>query len=353
MAEVGSNKFVKSSDPSRTYLGTVLAPPVRTGSLKESLGLTPVPAPGFQRFVVTHSLDLANGCGGATVIDADPNNLPRSFQCAHCLQLVTAQRSVLDAHSVYIFGDESTGPGDPPDVVVYALVLFKDCNVAEAEADWIQTIKRLGLSDYPSPDTELHCRDFFQSNKSCWNSIATGDKRWWVAKQLLDCLERHRPFYAVGVADFSTYPKTMRAQGREVKTQKEHLYILAAQAAQVQLERYGFLDAQVERKVWLDPQVTPVKFWDHQRAQVGRVIQSRGLQSQTFDEKPVLLQAADLVAYLAGRAQSTAHNKSVQKARKLLTNYSIDIARGKFNPDLPLERIAIQENKLYKNVASD
>lgn len=344
-----SNKFIKSTDPSRTYLGTINTPAVRTGSLKRADGLPVEPAAGLQRFAVMHSFNM-RGCGGATLIDADPSNLPNSFQCAHCLQIVSGNRAVLDNHSVHIFGDESTGPADPPDVVTYALVVFKECNVYEAESSFIETARRLGLPSYPDDGTELHCRDFFQRNDGPWNRVATGGKRWWIAKQLLNCLQSHRPFYAVGVADFASYPKEMRTTKTNRQTNKEHLYSLAFQAAKVQLEQYGFLSDDVQRKVWLDPQKTLIQFWDLPRAQVGRLFESTSIKSEAMNKKPVLLQAADLIAYMAGRANSNLNNNSIYKARELLSHYSINVAHAKWNPNLPMERHDTEKDVYYQNV---
>jgi hypothetical protein len=340
------NKFVKSTDSTRMYLGTIQVPETRIGSLKPSVDLPVTPPVGLTRFVVTHTTDIG-GCGEATIIDADANNLPIIFQCAHCLQIVSAHNSILDDHSVHIFGDESSAPADPPDIVVYALVLFKACNVNGAEQAFIQTARKIGMTNFPEPGTELHCRDFFHGNKGSWDAV-THD-RWWVAKQLLDSLIPHRPFFAVGVADLASYPKVMKTSKRERQTKKEHLYVLAFEAARLQLKQYGFLDDHVERKVWLDRQVTPVGFWDGKQSQVGRIMQSTGLESMSIEPKPLLLQTADLVAYIAGRAYSSLGKSSTNRARELLSRYSIDVAHAKWNPTFPGGRTSTDTSEVHEN----
>ncbi len=298
------------------YLGTI-----RAGAKQPALSPRPdttapyLDGPGLMKGIVTHGIDRG-GCGAHTIVAISEAQVgkPFAYTCSGCgktLQYHQLLQREPDPNHFHLFGDESTAQN----VVVYGILVLNDNDLVAAENDFSGVIESAGVPR----GTRFHAKEVFfgkGKEKSVWQHL-DDTEIWVVARSLLTCLKAHRPMFCVGVVDQKTYPSKMPSgTGQEVKIMPEHLYGIAFQAAFGALESHGLTNSETKIKLWVDPQTTKLNFWGVGRIQIKHFLKHRHLNPEKIEgPKPVLLDAADLFAYIAGRAVSdySSPNKKVCK----------------------------------------
>jgi hypothetical protein len=277
---------------------------------------TPAPCPdgaGEMKGIVTHSIEQA-GCGANTIVVISETHIgkPFTYNCSGCGKILQYDHLLLrepDPNYFHLFGDESTAHN----VVVYGILVLNDNDLVAAENDFSSVIKSTGVPR----GTRFHAKEVFfgkAREKSVWQHL-DDTEIWVVARSLLTCLKAHRPMFCIGVADQNTYPSKMSSgTGQEIQVMQEHLYSIAFQAAFGVLDSYGLTNSETKIKLWIDPQTTKLNFWGVGRRQIKHLLKYRHINPEKIEgPKPILLDAADLFAYISGRAVSdySSPNKKV------------------------------------------
>ncbi len=287
------------------YLGTIRVgaqPPAVSPSLNTSA--SHVDDPGLMKGIVTHSIDQG-GCGAHTIVIISETQVgkPFTYTCSGCgktLQYDQLLQREPDRNYFHLFGDESTAQN----VVVYGILVLNDNDLVAAENDFSDVIESSGVPR----GTRFHAKEVFFSKareKSAWRHL-DDTEIWKVARSLLTCLKSHRPMFCIGVVDQKTYPSKMPSgTGHEIRIIPEHLYSIAFQAAFGAVDSHGLTNLETKIKLWVDPQTTKLNFWGVGKVQIKNFLKYRHINPEKIEgPKPILLDAADLFAYIAGRAVS-------------------------------------------------
>ncbi len=327
------SKSKKKFKGPKSYYGSIKTTVPAMGQLKFAAGVGAKTPPGMMRVAV--SCDSRHGgCGKGNLIDA-PIVLPEtplSFVCGHCGKRIVAHMA-MDSTELHIYGDESTGPGDPPDIVLYGLLMFKSVDVAGVTKEIISIVKASGVQDFPSRETRLHCRQLFspqQRIKTSW--ICLSDENIWeLLEKILRSMLNYRPFFSLGVVDYAQYIEAATASGGLASIQKETVYPLAFQAALAQMGEWSWLGDDFTRKLWVDRQRTPVSLTGSAKVKVERLLTHEKVVLQTVDnddDKPLLMDIADLLTYIAGRALSSKTSLTSERCKKLHPIIPTNICRA-------------------------
>ncbi|MBK8035496.1 MAG: hypothetical protein IPK17_39545 [Chloroflexi bacterium] len=215
----------------------------------------------------------------------------------------------------HLFGDESIGRG----VVVYGIIVFNLSDVNAAAEDFRNLISSYGLP----PETRFHCREVFAGdarNKTSWRHMSE-KQVWEVAEQLLLKLNTHRPQYCLGIVYRDAFPSVLASGSgsKRIDVQEEHLYPLAFAGALQPLVDLELVSPDIESHLWFDPLNKKLEFWGAGALQVQRVFSHNNLIIEKVDDgKPLLLDAADIFSYVAGRAVSREDSRHKAKCQELL-----------------------------------
>jgi hypothetical protein len=261
---------------------------------------------GEMKVIVTHRIDQG-GCGADTIVVISETHIgkPFTYNCSGCSKILQYDQLLLrepdpNPNYFHLFGDESTAHN----VVVYGILVLNDNDLVAAENDFSSVIESTGVPR----GTRFHAKEVFfgkAREKSVWQHLDDTEV-WVVARSLLTCLKAHRPMFCIGVVDQNTYPSKMPSgTGQEIQIIPEHLYGIAFQAAFGVLHSCGLTNSDTKIKLWIDPQTTKLNFWGVGKMQIKHFLKYRHINPEKIEgPKPVLLDAADLFAYIAGRAVS-------------------------------------------------
>jgi hypothetical protein len=231
-----------------------------------------------------------------------------------------------------VFGDESVDKS----TVVYGAIAIPACQ-NEAINDAINALKvRFGVSN----QAKFHSRIVFHADarkKSGWRNL-NNDQVFEFADAFTNFIRAQIPVLSVGAVHRSEYPSIFHAGAGlpESIMDTKQLTAIVFQAAMIPIiERLGPSNIQL----WVDPDKTKIP-WFGKNMRADRnykaVIAGAGSQSHIEPQEigaipPVLLEAADLFAYVsahalspdAGRYQSR-FEALYQKYRPLLTVFTYD-----------------------------
>jgi hypothetical protein len=312
------------------YLGSMrVRENARDGQLHLQPGLSELDLAGKQLGIVTHHAD-GSGCTAKTVVVAQDSELKDAslvYTCRGCLRRVKSTEMTitnLEPLIFHLFGDESTAE----DIVVFGIVLFHVNDVEAAEKAFAGILKESGVPD----GTRFHCREIFSGDarkKSPWSHLSEFDV-FQLVGELIECLKKHRSAFYVGVVDRATYPEYLPSEfGRNIKVLPEHLYALAFAAAMGAVSCQGFTNI----RLWIDRQKSKVDYWGMGKMQVRRLLRWNNLDPEPLQEpKPILLDAADLVAYVSGRALSRRPARYKWFFDNSYASLSPSVADGWWNP---------------------
>lgn len=283
-------------------------------------GLSQGSAHGKIVAVATHSR-IQGGCGKRTIIARHVSQLQARvpYTCAGCGDFISSEE--LDFPEVgpsgfRLYGDESTAK----DIAVYGLLLFSIADVKAAETNSADIMRVKGLP----PGTRFHCREIFSGDarsKTAWRDF-TESQVWEVARQLLIGLKNHRGTFYIGKVDSRTYPALLPSGfGYDVTVLPEHLYVLAFAAAMNAFSESGLtrnIIKELDVTLWTDPQRSRIDFWGIGNVQVQRMMNWYGLKPKKIsDRKPLLIDAADIFAYVSARALSSLPSRNKARCEEL------------------------------------
>ena len=209
---------------------------------------------------------------------------------------------------IYAYGDESV----TPEVVAFAVALFPQDRVPEAESALVEAKRHVGVA----PEAKLHCRELFNEaarKKTAWANVEL--KAVWAAlRQLCERLARiaHRPLVSI-IDRASVPPEAIARESPLGELTEKGLVSLAYFAVQAGLfHKFGVEGG----RLWIDPDKTRIPWGAKmRRADSTRAIyadiepgQEPRLLVPTVSDfpKPRLLEVADLYAYTIRSASTKA-----------------------------------------------
>lgn len=222
---------------------------------------------------------------------------------------------------INLFGDESTSS----EYVIYALLILDELSTISLERQWTDIMSRYG-----SPNgTGFHARKLFnphQRRKKMWmealNSAAISE----LTFSLGQAIANSNALIYIGLVHKSTFPDVLPdGSGGEIKIMDHTLYPLAYLAAIKTARRDRIFETTLPTRLWVD-QLDRVKIWGIGSIAINDLIKGSGLTPEplALDKKPVLLEAADLVAYSIGRVLENEQswlNPLVSRLNLSLTHY--------------------------------
>lgn len=230
---------------------------------------------------------------------------------------------VLHNRSVNAFGDESSSMH----YVTYALVVIDETRTVELEKCWTEILTKYG-SDSGSG---FHARGLFHFHarqKSQWKNLDLPEA-WRMTHELTDAIVESGAYVYLGIVHRETYPSKMSSgRGTEIKLLDAHLFPFGFFAAVHSAKEEGILSiAGTEVRLWAD-QEDSIELWGVGKVQIKRLMAQTGIEPEPiFDGcKELLIEAADLVSYAAGRALDVEHSRNKEEClevmRKLNVSYS-------------------------------
>jgi hypothetical protein len=207
---------------------------------------------------------------------------------------------------VYCYGDESI----KPDVTVFAVAVFPDNRVAEAEVVLATEKQSIGVP----PEAILHCSELFHQSKrekTAWKNV-TIDTIWSMLFTLCAKLNAisHPPIVSV-IPSEEVPAGAVAPESPLGALDRKGLATLGYTTVQIGLiQRYGIKEV----RLWLDPDKAKIQ-WGQKRRKADStrsVFYDEGHGQEpplikpefTSNPKPRLLEVADLYAYVSANAAS-------------------------------------------------
>ena len=225
--------------------------------------------------------------------------------CSGCGREMVFDFKAAEQQLFHCFGDESAFR----DTVVYAILVLHDADLSAAESFVSELKGRISAKS-----DAIHCRILFNSSaraKTTWTALADND----VFRFLIDAVARlreFRPMYSLCAVNRGEYPSVHEAGaglGRTVMESKQLAALLFQGAAHPLLERLGLANV----RLWVDPDRTKIPWFGknvqaHTNYKSEDLVSEQMLMPQTIPngQKPVLLEIADVAAYAAAHALSSA-----------------------------------------------
>lgn len=217
-----------------------------------------------------------------------------------------------------LFGDESTAK----DIVTYGIVATQgEIHHGQAKAAWNQVIRAAGRSD----GTRVHAREIFSGHaraKSPWHHL-TESKVEKFAVDLMFALKAAGVGFFLGAVFKDTYPPEGVPSGLDADGQQTFVSLtdevaygfgFAAAVAGLNTGNPPPMRRGMKYKLYIDRMDARGPLWGPWgNVAVRRLIEGTGLVPTNYDEKPLLIDAADLFAYSSARSVShgAARNKVV------------------------------------------
>ncbi len=228
---------------------------------------------------------------------------------------------------LHLFGDESSSQ----EFVTYSLVICDQVNTIKLEEDWSSTLAKYGSSTGRGFHARVILSDH-QRLKSQWKDLTTTDINQLVL-ELATILGRSGAQIYLGVVHKETFPaSTLDGWGKEMRILDSQLFALGYTAAATMARDERILSAQVPKHLWIDQDDT-ARIWGIGNIQIKRLISGFGLKPEKISKiKPLLIEAADLVAYSCGRALDTVPSKNHNLCLKVMAKLNPAFAHYWWNP---------------------
>jgi hypothetical protein len=228
------------------------------------------------------------------------------------INLVTVQEQLFCG-----FGDESSFS----EVVTYGVLVLHSHDRTGAEELLAKAKRSQGLP----PNTELHCRVMFNEcarAKSVWNGW-TEERLLDFLEQFLQALRKHRPMFCLCAVNRTEYPSSFPEGAGFSGCEMEPKQLAAILFQGVCLPLFERLGAGNVR-LWVDPDRTKIP-WFGRRVQAHRNYRSTDPkstmllepQSLSEEDKPPLLEVADVFAYAAAHALSSTDHRLKRRYEEL------------------------------------
>jgi hypothetical protein len=232
---------------------------------------------------------------------------------------------------VDVFGDESSSK----DIVSYGLVIVDRTQTAALESAFQEV-----LDDYAqSKDARFHAVDLFAGDQrrkpdSKWKHL-TRDQCSELCISLANTLVKFNTSFSVGVVHKNTYPDDMPDDdGKPIKINNEHHYIIGFCAAAASFLRKGAFYPNLEHKCIVDPLPNcKVNLVGCRNVWVEKVLALTDLKPTSCgNPKPILIDAADLLAYCSARAYSSEDHATKDVCRSVIDILSPLVTDAWWNP---------------------
>jgi hypothetical protein len=220
--------------------------------------------------------------------------------------------------TLVLFGDESTAK----DIVTYGIVATQgEIHHGQAQAAWNQVIRTAGCPD----GTRVHAREIFSGHaraKSPWHHL-TETLVEKFAVDLMAALKAVGAGFFLGAVFKDTYPSEGVPSGLNANGQQTFVPLtdevaygfgFAAAVAGLNTGNPPPMPRGTKYKLYIDRMEARRPLWGPWgNVAVRRLMEGTGMVPTRYDEKPLLIDAADLFAYSSARAVSDgeARNKAV------------------------------------------
>jgi hypothetical protein len=219
--------------------------------------------------------------------------------------------------TLVLFGDESTAKG----IVTYGIVATQgEIHHGQAKAAWNHVIRTAGRAD----GTRVHAREIFSGHaraKSPWHHLTETQVDEFVV-DLMAALKAVGVGFFLGAVFKDTYPPEGVPSGIDANGQQTFVPItdqvaygfgFAAAVAGLNTGNPPPMPRGMKYSLYIDRMEARGPLWGPWgNVAVRRLIEGTGMVPTPYDEKPLLIDAADLFAYASARAVSSggARNKA-------------------------------------------
>ena len=265
-------------------------------------------SPG-QLFVIANVLcdpPRLGGCGLSTRVQLPLGTYVLPFACPMCrhtslipVHLRQPRAGHLSQSKIYAFGDES----EFGNVIAYGLVIVEVTNLPRVERFFSGLKQRYGID----PQAEFHCRIVFSGDlrsKSPWKDLSPAQVLDF-AEELLSGLVGMQTWFIVGAAHRSEQPEEVPAVGNwaAIEMGTDLLHGIACMGALTALNQH-YDQHQVEFRADPNRKKIPLagrRIQAHSLYQLNNSDTNQHISPEPIDpnDKPALLQVADLFAYTA------------------------------------------------------
>jgi hypothetical protein len=255
---------------------------------------------------------------------------------------------------VVFFGDESSSK----EIVSYGMVIVERTQTAALESAFQEVLEEYTHSN----NSRFHAADLFAGDQrrkpdSKWKHL-TRDQCSELCIALANTLVKYNTSFSVGIVHKNTYPDHMPDDnGKLIKLSNEHHYVIGFCAAAASFLRKGAFYPNLERKCIVDLlKNCKVNIWGCGNVWMEKVFAVTDLKPvPCANPKPILIDAADLLAYCSARAFSSDDyaNKDVCKA--VIVILSPLVADAWWNPGnalIPRIREKVDANVKYGTIRS-
>jgi len=232
-----------------------------------------------------------------------------------------------------LYGDESTAN----ELVVYGIVAVHTDIVDQTIRQYHEIIQSF---DLPA-NTRLHCRELFSPKgraKSIFNEMKE-KQIWELVNQMAAMMKSNDATYYLGVAHRKTYPDSFpSASGKTVRLTSEHLYAIAYITARTVVQATLLTHSNISAQIWADIQTNKLEFPGIGRKTIQELMHvlyrdEREIAVQkVVKPKPILLDIADLFAYVSARAESENDSPYKKEYLALFDIFSPQVADIWWNP---------------------
>lgn len=232
---------------------------------------------------------------------------------------------------LHLFGDESCFDT----AVVYAVVCVPSDRQAQVESAFAYVKECFG----GSPASRVHCRELFagsQRAKGPWAHLKYSEL-FELCAMTGNKLRLYGAKFRVGFIDDQPSGRTFKWRGAlaPFPAGSKQLIPMAQLVALIDLQRrFG----PENLKFWKDPDTTKIQ-WGNQRKQAGAIpFNLEGGQPLPVEpisgEKPVLLDVADILAYVASHSLCGADVRDKESFRHAYNAFTPELVRMEFHPQV-------------------
>ena len=230
----------------------------------------------------------------------------------------------LRSNSINLFGDESSSRH----YVTYALVVLDELSTIELEERWSGILFKYGSLD----GRGFHARKLFHLHarqKSQWLELDLAEA-WRMTHELTDAIVSSGASVYLGIVHRETFPTEMNlGNSRTTRLLDAHLFPFGYLAAVQSAREEGILTIPgTEVRLWTD-QVDTIELWGVGNIQVKRLMSQSGIEPEPiFDgAKELLIEAADLIAYAAGRALDVEQSKNKENCLEVMRRLNVSFCQ--------------------------
>lgn len=238
--------------------------------------------------------------------------------------------------AIHLFGDESSSK----EFVTYVLLVVDEDSVYDLETGWGEILRKYG-----APARGFHARQLFakdQRAKSVWKDMTT-EQMLNLCLELSDLIAASRALIYLGIVHRDSFPTELPdGFGQSIKLEDKQLFAFGFFAAASQAKYEGILSLPMRKYLWVD-QHDKTRVWGIGNIQIKRMMASVGITPEKIGKvKPLMIEAADLISYAAGRAIDSTNSPNKELCRKVMARLNPMISHHWWNPNGTLDQRATE-----------